>query len=144
MSWCACEWERAKLASDWSGNGSTWQLAHRQSEWTRVWATAGSESQTTPRVICTLVVGLGSHLRVLSRLQRRSKACWGHTNCHSWQITVVLNLGLQRHKACCPHTGFLACFEKVWEGKLTVNKQLPPGNLSVPKQNYQSCVWFFF
>lgn len=124
--------------------GVPWQLAQRQSEWTRVWATAGSESQTTLRVICTLVVGLGSHLRVLSRLQRRSKACWGHTNCHSWQITVVLNLGLQRHKACCPHIGFLAWFEKVWEGKLTVNNFHLGIFLCWNKIISLACVFFFF
>lgn len=70
MSWCVCERERAKLASDWSGNGSTWQLARRQSEWTGVWATAGSDSKTTLRVICTLVVGPGSHLKVLSTAEK--------------------------------------------------------------------------
>lgn len=108
--------ERAKLAADWSGNGSIWLLALRQSEWTRVWAMEGSESQTTESFVRSSW-GRAAILECCLNCKRRSKACWGHTNCHSWQITVVLNLGLQRHRARSPQSGFLAIFWKGLGGK---------------------------
>lgn len=102
----------AALAPDWSGDGSTWQLDHCQCERTGAWATAGSAfADYTQESFASSSRGRAAIFKSSSRLQRRSKAWWDLMNCHSWQITVVLNLGLQRQRVCISQTGSLAYFE---------------------------------